>query len=292
MAKIDFKLQHARKILMKLNSCVGYNEDDSELVCDMKNKKTGKYWTRNSTRIQKSKVTTSSSNNYVYVQTADNQFLKLVCPECEQSEFSHKSGFLNHCRGSHKIKFSTHEDAAKKCGILVDEREVPLDDPSRKQQLSFFYKKRKSNNVIQPPPKKIKETKNNSDDNNCIVKRIVIGNTCKLIQSKSEEKSTYKWQLYIRGTDDQDDISTFVKKVRFFLHDSYKPNHIIDVDSPPFSITRQSRFEFPVRVQLHFVDPRNHPVFITHQFQLSKNVSDLRETPIDIELDRRSFDKK
>lgn len=59
-----------------------------------------------------------------------------------------------------------------------------------------------------------------------------------------------------------------MKKVRFFLHPSYEPNDVIDVVHPPFHITRRGWGEFPVRVQLHFVDARNKPVDIIHHMKV------------------------
>ena len=58
-------------------------------------------------------------------------------------------------------------------------------------------------------------------------------------------------------------ISTFIKKVRYFLHPSYKPN-IVDVTDPPFHLTRYGWGEFPIRVQLFFEDIVNKPIDIIH----------------------------
>jgi len=59
-----------------------------------------------------------------------------------------------------------------------------------------------------------------------------------------------------------------VRKVRFFLHPSFEPNDLVDVVMPPFHLTRRGWGEFPVRVQLHFIDPRNKPVDIIHSLKV------------------------
>ena len=104
-----------------------------------------------------------------------------------------------------------------------------------------------------------------------IKKRIVIGNTSKFIppdKRESIDQSTHKWMIYVRGSDSEPNISTFVKKVWFFLHPSYQPNDVVEVASPPFQLTRRGWGEFPVRIQLHFVDPENKPVDILHNLKV------------------------
>ncbi|KAJ3163957.1 YEATS domain-containing protein 2 [Geranomyces variabilis] len=41
-------------------------------------------------------------------------------------------GFLNHCRLKHQTEFPSHTEAARLCGTVVDEMEVPFDDPARR----------------------------------------------------------------------------------------------------------------------------------------------------------------
>ena len=50
---------------------------------------------------------------------------------CKRASFVNPLGFLDHCRVNHNLGFSTHEDAAMHCGVLVDETTVPADDPAR-----------------------------------------------------------------------------------------------------------------------------------------------------------------
>ena len=60
--------------------------------------------------------------------------------------------------------------------------------------------------------------------------RIIIGNVSKWYTSDStEDCSTHKWMVYVRGPKDSPDLSHIVQKVVFYLHPSYKPNDVIEV---------------------------------------------------------------
>ncbi|KAH9524366.1 hypothetical protein Btru_054279 [Bulinus truncatus] len=114
-----------------------------------------------------------------------------------------------------------------------------------------------------------------------IKKKIIVGNVSKYIpvdHRESNDMSSHKWMVYVRGPRATHDISSFVKKVWFFLHHSYKPNDLVEISSPPFHLTRRGWGEFPVRVQLHFVDPRNKKVDIIHHLKLDKTFTGL-QTP-------------
>lgn len=128
-------------------------------------------------------------------------------------------------------------------------------------------------------------------------KRIIVGNTSKYIsidRREDNDKSTHKWMVYVRGPPEDPNIDRFISKVWFFLHPSYRPNDIVEVNKPPFHLTRRGWGEFPVRVQLHFVDPRNKRVDIIHELKLDRTYTGLQtlgsETVVDLELDRRTFE--
>lgn len=128
-----------------------------------------------------------------------------------------------------------------------------------------------------------------------IKKRIIVGNTSKYIsidRREDNDKSTHKWMVYVRGPPEDPNIDRFISRVWFFLHPSYRPNDIVEVNRPPFHLTRRGWGEFPVRVQLHFVDPRNKRVDIIHELKLDRTYTGLQtlgsETVVDLELDRRT----
>ncbi|XP_029929559.1 YEATS domain-containing protein 2 isoform X2 [Myripristis murdjan] len=127
-------------------------------------------------------------------------------------------------------------------------------------------------------------------------KTIVVGNVSKYIppdKREENDQSTHKWMLYVRGSRREPSIDHFVKKVWFFLHPSYKPNDLVEVSEPPFHLTRRGWGEFPVRIQIHFKDPRNKRIDIIHQLKLDRTYTGLQtlgaETVVDVELHRNSL---
>lgn len=87
-----------------------------------------------------------------------------------------------------------------------------------------------------------------------IKKRIIVGNTSKHISNpffecrfiyvvrKEGDMASHKWVLYLRGPEEDPDVTHFVKKVRFYLDDSFAPNNIVDVVEPPFQLSRRGIF--------------------------------------------------
>uniref|UniRef100_A0A8C9VD85 YEATS domain-containing protein 2 n=1 Tax=Scleropages formosus TaxID=113540 RepID=A0A8C9VD85_SCLFO len=112
-----------------------------------------------------------------------------------------------------------------------------------------------------------------------VKKTIVVGNVSKYIppdKREENDQSTHKWMVYVRGSRKEPSIDHFVKKVWFFLHPSYKPNDLVEVSEPPFHLTRRGWGEFPVRVQIHFKDPRNKRIDIIHHLKLDRTYTGLQ----------------
>ncbi|KAI9167664.1 hypothetical protein HJFPF1_03797 [Paramyrothecium foliicola] len=69
---------------------------------------------------------------YCTVKRSDGITVKLVCVDCDRSNFSSTQGFINHCRIAHKRDYKSHEEAAVHCGKPIDaatpveEKPVPL----------------------------------------------------------------------------------------------------------------------------------------------------------------------
>ncbi|XP_035204449.1 YEATS domain-containing protein 2-like, partial [Stegodyphus dumicola] len=119
--------------------------------------------------------------------------------------------------------------------------------------------------------------------------KIIVGNISNFIPIwKREDQSTHRWMVYVRGDKDSPNIESFVKKVRFLLHPSYRPTDVIEISNPPFHLKKYGWGEFPVRVQLHFHDPRNKPVDIIHNLKLDKTFTGLQtlgaETVVELQL--------
>lgn len=124
-----------------------------------------------------------------------------------------------------------------------------------------------------------------------IKKKIVVGNFSMWIDPKfrGENKNiSHKWTIYVKDVEEGDDLSSVISKVRFFLDPSYKPNDVVEVSSPPFNLVRFGWGEFPVRVQLHFVNVVNKPVDIIHQLVLDQTYTGLQmrgaQTLVEMEI--------
>lgn len=106
---------------------------------------------------------------------------------------------------------------------------------------------------------------------------IVVGNTSKYIgNEKSKDGVTHKWLVYIKTKTDIP-LETFVKKVRFFLHPSYKPNNIVEVQNPPFQLSRRGWGEFPIRIQLYFdAATQQKPLQVFHNLVLDRRMTGLQ----------------
>ena len=56
-----------------------------------------------------------------------------------------------------------------------------------------------------------------------VKRRIIVGNVSKWLnpEDRSEDMSTHKWMIYVRGDKDFPDVSDVVEKVRFLIHQRY-----------------------------------------------------------------------
>ncbi|KAH8394198.1 hypothetical protein KR215_005232 [Drosophila sulfurigaster] len=122
----------------------------------------------------------------------------------------------------------------------------------------------------------------------------VIGNTSKYIGGSDYEPQgsqglAYKWLVYVQAKNLPHPMETYLKKVRFQLHHSYRPNDIVDVHSPPFQLSRRGWGEFPMRIQLYFQEHlQQKPVQLMHTIVLDKTMCGLHtmggETTVEVWL--------
>jgi len=100
-----------------------------------------------------------------------------------------------------------------------------------------------------------------------IIKPIVYGNVSKYFGKKREEDGhTHQWTVYVKPYRNED-MSAYVKKVHFKLHDSYSnPNRI--VTKPPYEVTETGWGEFEIVIKIYFQDPSERAVTIYHILKL------------------------
>lgn len=131
-----------------------------------------------------------------------------------------------------------------------------------------------------------------------IKRRIIVGNVSKFMAPERRDPTlkqfTHKWMIYVvEPPQSKQAASAFITCVRFHLHPSYKPHDVVDVTEAPFKLTRLGWGEFPIRVQLFFVDKkRNKTVDLIHHLKLDDSHSGKQllgsERSIEIELDRNT----
>ncbi|KAJ3090650.1 YEATS domain-containing protein 4 [Quaeritorhiza haematococci] len=82
----------------------------------------------------------------------------------------------------------------------------------------------------------------------------------------ADPSHTHRWTVYVRGLHGED-ISYYVKKVLFKLHDSFpNPNRI--VDKHPFEVSETGWGEFEIPIKVFFNDSAERPVTLYHHLQL------------------------
>ncbi|KAF9586573.1 YEATS domain-containing protein 2 [Lunasporangiospora selenospora] len=129
-----------------------------------------------------------------------------------------------------------------------------------------------------------------------VKRRIVVGNVSKFIPDDKRDprlrEFPYKWMIYVDGAPKPEDITAYVSKVEFHLHESYKPNDVITVTEVPFHLSRYAWGETQIKVRLFFHDARNKPVEVYHRLALDPTHCGRqvhgRERYVDLELDRNT----
>lgn len=89
-----------------------------------------------------------------------------------------------------------------------------------------------------------------------VTRPIIFGNTAKKMGDvkppNAPVEHTHLWTIFVKGPQNED-LSYFIKKVVFKLHDTY-PNPIRTVEAPPFELTETGWGEFEINVKVHFID--------------------------------------
>lgn len=99
-----------------------------------------------------------------------------------------------------------------------------------------------------------------------IKKSIIYGSMSFYQGKKADEQNSHKWACYVRGYDNED-ISSFIKKIVFTLHPSFS-NPVRTVERAPFEIHETGWGEFDILIQLYFHETREKKLDINHSLQL------------------------
>jgi len=115
-----------------------------------------------------------------------------------------------------------------------------------------------------------------------IFRPIIYGNTATALAQKERDTltspdHTHRWTVAVRSAASvpdsdivggADDLSYFIKRVTFKLHDTY-PNPTRNVDKPPFEVTETGWGEFEIQIRITFVQESGEkPVPFYHHLKL------------------------
>ncbi|MCJ1475250.1 NuA4 histone H4 acetyltransferase complex and the SWR1 complex subunit [Lambiella insularis] len=79
---------------------------------------------------------------------------------------------------------------------------------------------------------------------------------------------THRWTVFVRPTTPNFDITHWLRKVQFKLHETYSQS-LRTVESPPFEVTETGWGEFEVGIKLFFVpEASEKPLSVYHQLKL------------------------
>lgn len=107
-----------------------------------------------------------------------------------------------------------------------------------------------------------------------IVKPIVYGNVARYFGKKREEDGhTHQWTVYVKPYKNED-MSTYVKKVHFKLHESYANQNRV-VTKPPYEVTETGWGEFEIVIKIYFHDPNERPVTFYHILKLFQSETNI-----------------
>ncbi|KAK2745649.1 NuA4 histone H4 acetyltransferase complex and the SWR1 complex subunit [Onygenales sp. PD_40] len=81
------------------------------------------------------------------------------------------------------------------------------------------------------------------------------------------EDHTHQWRVFVKGVNDED-ISYWLKKVQFKLHETYAQS-VRTIEAPPFEVTETGWGEFEIQIKLYFVpESTEKPQTLWHSLKL------------------------
>ena len=101
-----------------------------------------------------------------------------------------------------------------------------------------------------------------SEKNQIIIKPFIYGSVAINLGKKSKEEATHKWCVYVRGVHNEN-ISNFIKSVKFTLHDTF-PNNVRVINKWPFELYEMGWGEFDIKIQIQLIDETIKPIDLVH----------------------------
>ncbi|KAJ3349989.1 YEATS domain-containing protein 2 [Allomyces javanicus] len=253
----------------------------------------------------------SANHPVLYARRADGVFVKIVCPDCGKCRFPNTLGFINHARMAHDLDLLSLDEAANVCGQPVPDADVPVDHPCRRivaraipslpsssatvarpRASTPMSDSAASSPAASPMPlasaaptavplmhmDRVAQPKTGGETRFYVKYRLKLGNVSRYLQAherpKDQPDCSHQWMVYVDTPQWAGPADKFLVRVRFHLHPSFAPNHVIDVTKAPFQLVRYGWGEFPLRVQLFFADAeKNRPIDKTIDLKLDKKRS-------------------
>nr|CAD2184298.1 unnamed protein product [Meloidogyne enterolobii] len=111
--------------------------------------------------------------------------------------------------------------------------------------------------------------------NKRVIKPLIYGNYAVIFPQKNSKGHTHKWTIFIRPYDRDEDLSIYIRKVQFRLHESY-PNNVRIVEKAPFELSETGWGEFDIQIKLYFTDVNEKPVTMFHYLRLHQPLIELK----------------
>lgn len=80
----------------------------------------------------------------------------------------------------------------------------------------------------------------------------------------------HEWTVLLRGKDPNDDLSSYIEKVEFTLHNSFQQPRR-QIRKPPFEVSERGWGEFQIQIRIYFHDPTERPVDMEHDLRFKVN---------------------
>ncbi|KAF8925020.1 YEATS domain-containing protein 2 [Dissophora ornata] len=117
-----------------------------------------------------------------------------------------------------------------------------------------------------------------------VKRRIVVGNVSKYLPEDKRDprlkEFPYKWMIYVDGAPKPEDITAYISKVEFHLHESYKPNHIVTVSEAPFHLSRYAWGETQIKLDPTHCGRQVHGGERHVDLELDRNTTFMTTTPL------------
>ena len=85
--------------------------------------------------------------------------------------------------------------------------------------------------------------------------------------ANAPEDHTHRWRVFVKGVNDED-ISYWLKKVQFKLHETYAQS-VRTIEAPPFEVCETGWGEFEIQIKLYFVqESMEKPQTVWHSLKL------------------------